>query len=144
MEWYIYEYGAHMSTKGRQKKKEYESPEMLYDIVDEHSVKKIHEHPGKVYAGTPGAATIYLQSKPKSKEDVVDDDSSEESSDLSNMSRYELIARLRMLGDISDSDKGPAPQSVKGRVLTIKSSSDESDSNQEADNSGYLTPDTLI
>ena len=59
---------------------------MLYDIDGEHSAKKIHEHPGKGYAGTPGAATIYLQSKPKSKEYVVDDDSSKESSDLSNMS----------------------------------------------------------
>ena len=117
---------------------------MLYDIDGEHSVKNIHGHPGKVYASTPGASTIDLQRKPKSKEDGVDDDSSEESSDLSNMSRYELIARLRKLGGIPDSDKGPAPQSVNGRVLTIKSSSDESDSNQEADNSGYLTPDTLI
>ena len=56
-----------MITKGQQKKKEYESPEMLYDIVDEHSVKKIHEHPGKGYAGTPGAATVDLHIKPKSK-----------------------------------------------------------------------------
>ena len=30
--WYKDEYGVHMSTKGRQKKKEYVSPEMLYDI----------------------------------------------------------------------------------------------------------------
>ena len=48
---------------------------MLYDIYGEHSVKKIHEHPGKGYAGTPGAATTDLCSKPKSKEDVVDDSS---------------------------------------------------------------------
>ena len=61
-----------MSTKGRQNKKEYESPEMLYYVDGEHPVKMIHEHPGKGYAGTPGAATIDLQSKPKSKEDVVD------------------------------------------------------------------------
>ena len=85
--WYKDEYGAHMSTKGRQKKKEYASPEMLYDIDGEHSVKTIHEHPGKGYAGTLGAAAIDLKSKPKSKEDVVDDDSSKESSDISNMSR---------------------------------------------------------
>ena len=45
----------------------------------------IHENPRKGYAGTPGAANIDLQSKPKSKEDVVDDGSSEEISDLSNM-----------------------------------------------------------
>ena len=111
--WYKDEYGAHMSTKGRQKKKEYAPPGILYDIDNEHSAKTIHEHPMKGYAGNPGAATIDLQIKPKSKEDVVDDDSSKESSDLSNMSRYELIARLCKLGDISDSDKGPAPQSVK-------------------------------
>ena len=73
--WYKYEYGAHMSTKGRQKKKEYASPEMMYDIDREHSVKTIHENPGKGYPGTPGADTIDLQSKLKSKEDVVDDDS---------------------------------------------------------------------
>ena len=66
-----------MSTKGRKKKKEYASPYMLYDIDREHSVKKIHAHPGKGYAGTIGAATIDLQSKPKSKEGVIDDDSSE-------------------------------------------------------------------
>ena len=102
--WYKYEYGAHMSTKGRQKIKECASPEMMYDIYGEHSVKTIHEHAGKGYAGTPGAATIDLQSKPKYKEDVVDDDSSEESSDLYNMSRYQLIARFCKLGDISDSD----------------------------------------
>ena len=45
----------------------------------------IHEHPGKGCAGSLGAATIDLQSKPKSKVDFVDDDSSEEISDLSNM-----------------------------------------------------------
>ena len=109
---------------------------MLYDIESEHSVKTIHEHPGKGYSSTPGVATIDLQRKPNSKEDVVDDESSKESSDLSNMSRYELIAWLRKLGDILDYDKGPAPQSVKYRVLTLLSSSDESDSSQEADNSG--------
>ena len=125
-----------MSTKGRQKKKEYASPEMLYEIDSEHSVKTIHEHPGKVYSGTPGQATIDLQSKPKAKEDIVDADSSEESRDLSNMSRYQLIARLCKLGDILDSEKGPAPQSVKGRVLTLLSSSDESDTSQEAANIG--------
>ena len=48
---------------------------MLYDIDGEHSVKTIHENPGKGYAVTPVAATIDLQSKPKSKEDAVDDDS---------------------------------------------------------------------
>ena len=79
------EYSAHMSTKGQQHKKKYASPEILYDIDGEHSVKKIHEHPGKGYADTPGADTIDLQSNPKSKEDVVDDYSYEESSDLSNM-----------------------------------------------------------
>ena len=50
---------------------------MLYDIDGEHYVKTIHEHPGKGYDGTPGAATIDLQRKPKSKEGVIDDDSSE-------------------------------------------------------------------
>ena len=125
-----------MSTKGQKKKKEYASPEMLYDIDGEHSVKMIHEHPGKGYAVTPVAATIDLQSKSKSNENVVDDESFQKNSDLSNMSRYTLIARLCKLGDISDSDKGPAPQSVKGRFLTIISSSDESDSSQEAANTG--------
>ena len=134
--WYTYEYSAHMSTKGRQKKKEYASPEMLYDIDGEHSVKMIHENPGKGYAGTLCAATIDLHSKPKSKEDVVDYDSYEEISDLSNMSRYQLIARLRKICEISDSDKGPVPQNVKCRVLTLLSSSYESDSIQEAYNSG--------
>ena len=101
---------------------------MMYDIVGEHYVKTIHQHPGKGYAGTPGSATIDLQSKLKSKEDVIDDDSSKESSDLSNMLRYKLIARLHKLGDIQDSDKSPTPQSVKGRILTLLSSSDESGS----------------
>ena len=109
---------------------------MLYDIDCEHSVKTIHEHPGKGYASTPGVTTIDLQSKPKSKEDVVNDNFSEESSDLSNMSRYQFIARLHRIGDISDSDKGPAPQSVKGRFLKPLSSSDESDSIQKESNSG--------
>ena len=108
---------------------------MLYDIDGEHSVKTIHNHTGKGYSGTPGEANIYLQSKPKYKEDVVDDDSSEERSDLSNMSRNEFIYRLRKLSNISDSDKGPAPQSVKGRVLILLSSSYEYGSSQEAENS---------
>ena len=56
-----------MSTKGRKKKKEYASPEMLYDIDVEHSVKTIHGDPDKGYAVILGAATIDLQSKPKSK-----------------------------------------------------------------------------
>ena len=111
--WYKDEYGAHMSTKGRQKKKEYASPEMLYDIYGEQSVKTINEHPGKGYAVTPGADTMDLQIKPKSKEDAVDDDSYKGSSDISNMSRYQLIDQLCNLSDISDSEKCPAPQSVK-------------------------------
>ena len=119
--WYKDEYGAHMRTKRRQKKKEYASPDMLYDIDDEHSFKTIHVHPSKGYAGTPGASTIYLQIKSESKEDAVNDDSSEERIDLSNMSIYQLIARLCKLGYISDPDKFPAPQSVKGRVLTLLS-----------------------
>ena len=109
---------------------------MLYYIGGEHSVKTIHEHPGKGYSGTPGAANVDFQIKPKYREDVVDDDSSEESSDLSNMSRYQLIARLCKLGDILNSDKGLAPQSVKYRVLTLLISSDESDSSEETANSG--------
>ena len=125
-----------MSTKGRQKKKEYASPEMLYDIDSKNSVKMIHEHPGKGYSGTPVAATFDLQSKPKAKEDVVDDDSSKEISYLFNISIYKSIARLCNLCEISDSDKGPAPQSVKGRALTLLTSSDESDSSQGAANSG--------
>ena len=54
---------------------DYASPEVLYDIDGEHSVKTIHEYPGKWYSGTPSADTIYLQSKPKSKEDVFYDNS---------------------------------------------------------------------
>ena len=73
---------------------------MLYDIDGEHSVKMIYDNPGKEYAGTPGAATIYLQCKPKSKKDVVNDDYSKKSSDLSNMSRYQFIARLHKICDI--------------------------------------------
>ena len=61
--WYKDEYGAHMSTKGRQKRKEHASLEMRNDIDGEHSIKMIHEHPGKGYAGTPGAATIDLHIK---------------------------------------------------------------------------------
>ena len=101
---------------------------MLYDIDGEHSIATIHEHPGKGYAGTPGTVTIDLQIKPKSKEDVVNDDFSKEISDLSNISRYKLIAQLRKLSDISDSYKGPITQSVKCRFITLLSSSDESDS----------------
>ena len=78
---------------------------MMYDIDSEHSVKNNHERPQKGYAGTPGAATIYLQSELNPKEYVVNDNSSEEISDLSNMSRYQLIARICKLGNISDSDK---------------------------------------
>ena len=87
---------------------------------------------------------LLIYRKKKSKEDVVDDDFSKEISDLFNISRYQLIARLRNLGDISDSDKGPSPQSVKGHALKLLISSDESDSSQEAANSGYLTPATLL
>ena len=58
---------------------------MLYDIDGENSVKTIHKNPGKVYADNPGGATIDLYRKPKPKEDFVDDNSSKESSDISNM-----------------------------------------------------------
>ena len=61
---------------------------MMYDIDGEHSVKTIHEHSGKGFACTPGAATVILQSKQKYKGDVVNDDSSEERIDLSNISIY--------------------------------------------------------
>ena len=61
---------------------------MLYDIDREQSVKTIHEHHWKEYAFIPCAATIYLQNKPEYKDDVVNDDCSEESSDLSKMSIY--------------------------------------------------------
>ena len=124
-----------MITKGRQKKNKYASPERLYGIDGEHSVKNMHDHPGKAYSGTTGAATIGLRIKPKSKDYFVDDYSYEESSDISNMSRYQLISWLRKLSDISNYDKGHAPQIVKGCVLTLLSSSDESESSQEASNS---------
>ena len=52
------------------------------------------------------------------------------------MSSYQLIAWLHKFGDISDYDKGPAPQSVKVCVLTLLSSIAESDSIQEAPNIG--------
>ena len=52
------------------------------------------------------------------------------------MSIYEFIDRLGKPGDISDYEKFPTPQSVKCRVLTLISSSDESDSSQEAANIG--------
>ena len=40
--WYKYEYSTPISTKRRQKKKWYASPEILYDIDCEHSIKTIH------------------------------------------------------------------------------------------------------
>ena len=73
--WYEDECGDRMSTKGLQKKKEYSSPDMLYDIDIEHSVKTIHEHPGEGYAGTTSTDTIDLNIILKYKEDVVGDES---------------------------------------------------------------------
>ena len=49
---------------------------MLYDIDGENSIKALHEHPGKEYSVTPGAATIDSQRKSNPKKDVVNDDSS--------------------------------------------------------------------
>ena len=54
--WYKYEYGAHMSTKGRHKKKEYTSPEMLYDIDGENPSKRFMIILGKVIL----ALQVYL------------------------------------------------------------------------------------
>ena len=62
---------------------------MMYDIDCEHSVKTIHENPGKGYSSTPVASTIDTQRKSKSNEDV-NDDYSKEISDLSNMSKLPI------------------------------------------------------
>ncbi len=115
--WYKDEFGAHMADKNKQQKKQYAAPEMLYDIDAEHSIKTLNERPGKGYGGTPGVPTFDLRSSHNTGEVVNladgDDNAISTMSQLSSMSREELIQILCQKGKISlPGDKGSAPDSV--------------------------------
>ena len=113
---------------------------MLYDIDAEQSIKTLNERPGKGYGGTPGAPTFDLRSSHKTGEVVNladgDDDAISTMSQLSSMSREELIQILCQKGKISlPSDKGSAPDSVNEPYSLSDNESSQSSGSSSSDSS---------
>ena len=107
---------------------------MLYDIDGEQSVKTIHERPGKGYEGTPGADKLDLGSKARDKTVIdVDLDGDDGLSQVSNMSREELIALVKQQAKISSDKRGSAPPSADDK--SHSSSSAEEDGSSGSDRS---------
>ena len=116
--WYKDEYSAHMSNKAGKRKMNMHHHRCCM-------ILKVNT-PSKLFMSILGKgmlafwAQLLLIYKTESKEDVADDEYYKESSDLSNISRYQLINRLQKLGDISDSDKGLHPKVYTPRTNTTK------------------------
>ena len=138
--WYKDDYSHYMANSPKKNKgdKIYTDPENVYDLDGTHSVKTIHERPGSGYGGSPGAPTFQVGGKQKqqaSKEggaidvDAEDDD---DMSALSNLSKEDLIARLRN-ASVSSQPMGSAPTSGTGR--SHSDSSDDGESSSSSDSS---------
>ena len=114
--WYKDEFGDFMDFAQKQKEggQSHVDPEHIYDLDGTHSVKSIRERPGKgkKYGGSPGAPAFKVGGDKKKQQDNVDIDNSdkEEETDISALSREELIARLQN-ATISGKHKGSAPTS---------------------------------
>ena len=138
--WYKDEFGSHMKDKGRQEKKSYAAPEQLYDLDGTHSVNTIFgknggkENEGKGYAGSPGAASINL-GKAKTDEVIDVDDDSDDMSQLSTMTKEDLIALLRSAKNSSSKKKGSAPTSEGSQNHASDSEDSQSGSSSEGSSS---------
>ena len=112
----------------------YTDPENMYDLDGAHSVKTLSERPGSGYGGSPGAPTFKVgtgQKPARVKEggkvtlDGKDDGSM---SDLSTLSKDQLIALLRKKATLGDNHKGSAPKERDAEGFHSDSSDKESGS----------------
>ena len=129
-----------MKDKGSKAKKQYSTPEPLYDLDRSHSVNTIfgkaagRTTKGKEYAGTPGVATINLGGKDKT-DDVIDvDDDSDDMSALSIIMNENLIALVCKV-KLSASPKGSAPKVKGSRSKVSNSEGSHSSSDSSSDSS---------
>ena len=136
--WYKDEFGSHMKDKGRKEKRTYAAPEQLFDLDGAHLVntifgnKKGDGNEGKGYAGSPGAASINLGNAKKDGLIELDDDS-DDMSQLSSMTKDDLIELLRKHKISPLKTKGSAPTSEGSQ--NHASDSEESHSGSSYDDS---------
>ena len=132
--WYKDTFGDILKSAGKREHRDYAAPELLYDIDGEQSVKTIHERSGKGYKGTPGAETLDLGSKTRDRTVIdVDLDVGDSLSQVSNMSREELIALVKQQAKISSDKRGSAPPNADDK--SHSSSSAEEDGSSGSDHS---------
>ena len=95
-----------MANGGKQAPKEYASPESLFNIDGEHSVKTLHEQQGKDYEGTPAAAKVDVGSKDHREVVNREEDNEDDMSALYTMSRSNPIALLMEKAPITNKENG--------------------------------------
>ena len=129
--WYKDDFAALTVGKGKKKgrKQDYANPEVMYDLDGAQSVNTIHNRPGQGYTGSPGAATLNLGggSSNRNGEVNVEVADSDDMSAISNLSRAELIERVR-LSQLS----GKGKQGSQPNKNDDKSSSYDSDESSSA------------
>jgi hypothetical protein len=142
--WYNDAFGDFMDKTSKKKgQPKYTDPENIYDLDGVHSVKTINQKPGSVkgYGGSPGAPTFQVGGNKKQPADKggetieIDDDVDDDMSALSNLSRDELIARLKE-ARVSPKPTGSAPDSGSKRSHS-KTSGDEESSSSSDSSSDY-------
>ena len=127
----------------------YTDPKNIYNLDGTHSVKTMTDRPGSKYDGSPGAPTFQVggqqkqqQGGERSKEGEaieVGNDTDDNMSALSNLSKEELIARLRK-ASVSPQPTGSAPASGKRRPRS--DSSDDGESSSSSDSSSESSSDS--
>ena len=99
--WYKNSYESLTYGKGKKTKtkKDFASPDMMYDLDGDLSVNIVHNRPCKGYVGSLGAAVLNLSGKDKEKEVIeVDGTGDGNMSVMSQLSTGELIELLRKAG----------------------------------------------
>ena len=140
--WYVDAFGEVMDSPKKGKKKgkgKQTNPEDVYNLGDDHSVKTLHERPGKTkkgYGGSPGVPTFQVGRKTADGKGVTSTESIDLDSDmeveggtisLNQLSKEELIQRLQRLST------GSAPASG---MQSHSMASDEEHSGEESSSSG--------
>ena len=128
-------------SKGKKKKgkKEYADPENIYKLDDKKSVNTIHPKSGSEkdtgYGGSPGAPAFKIGSKQKQQRkdketiEINSDSDKEKDDELENLSKEELIERLRRTK--LDSDQRASAPGDDGWSLSQSSDDEGSSSSSE-------------
>ena len=136
--WYKNSFEAFTDGKGKKPKsrKDFASPDMMFDLDGDLSVNTIHNRPGKGYSGSPGAAVLDLSGKEREKEEIVIDDTGEDNmSAMSQLSKGELIELLKSAGINSTHKKGSRPTTQDSKSSSTDSGSRSSRSSESSGSS---------